>query len=1106
MTKRACLEYMYSLSMSDPDDFGETQRTREGKPIGYSDISKGTQKDTQEQLHEDSLFYIFNTLPSPSPSPADVFCPFAKAAMISLLNAQPMPGLKTNLYAYQKRSAAEMVRRETRPLLRLDPRFETIDGPTGRQFYYDEHTGFVLREKQEYEEVQGGILAETMGLGKTLICLATILATKGHWPQIPPEYSTDLHPIRPKVGSLMQMAAAAVNRQKIPWRTYFQDLSESGEHYGGCVAALEETISSYVIPDPVTRGRKKGRDSKGQRVHLCSATLILVPPNLFLQWKNEIALHFTESALKVLFMESSQTEMPSRAALMSYDIILMTKKRFEQEFSVIVGGATPYTPLKELHFLRIIADEGHAFASRNNAVWALQNIHVDRRWIISGTPTANLLGVEVDLATNETSREQLDSLSMQSRALINRQRAKSFRQERQDVQNLGSIVVNFLYAKPWANSWGSDPVSWHTYIVPDHLGRRKARCLRSILEGLIVRHQIEAVEKDVPLPPLYNRVVYLQPSWHDKLSISLFVLTLTANAVTSERVDQDYMFHPRNKKQLEKLITNLRQSGFYWTGFTSQDIGKTLEVSADYLEKPVNCRESNTEDRLLLAQAMDVGRLALESRSWNVLTELNELGFYVDAFPEDAYKAWSLIQGGKDDVLVIGPTQLVQTQKYIGSRLYFPNSGAGLDKDDVLVIGATQLIQAQKYIGSRLYFPNPGAGLDVFGITTMERLQQSASQAPERPKLTKTSDNPKAITSKHRQVSDVQGKNPTKATSTSTTSSIGEKDLARATKPLKSAMKASRTIEPGDPLSPNSSLAKTRIVGTASAKLSYLIDQVVLLHQDEKILIFYEGDQIAYYVAQAFDLIDVGYRIYTGTLSVAERNDYIDTFNMDTNCRVMLMKVSLAAHGLHLASASRVFFVNPVWQPNVEAQAIKRAHRIGQTRPVHVETLVLKDTVEDRMFQRRKAMTTEEHQTARKSLLDDPVIREIIQTARPLPFTPNEVLQVRERMAPLATAQRLFGRGGKRKADDFDSDTVAPPSSRRKFQENSSSDESRAMNGGRFGSFDGDDRHSYSPSTGENMHDSFPVGGQLRRVVRIMSPTKSPRRSPFDHVDENSHS
>lgn len=126
----------------------------------HKNTSEGTKKQTQEQHYDDSLFYIFNTLPSPSPSPEKVSCPIAKAAMVSLLDTQLMPGLKTKLYSYQKRSAAEMVRRETEPLLGPDPRFEMMEGPTGRRFYFDRNTGILLRDKQEYEEARGGILAE----------------------------------------------------------------------------------------------------------------------------------------------------------------------------------------------------------------------------------------------------------------------------------------------------------------------------------------------------------------------------------------------------------------------------------------------------------------------------------------------------------------------------------------------------------------------------------------------------------------------------------------------------------------------------------------------------------------------------------------------------------------------------------------------------------------------------------------------------------------------------------------------------------------------------------------------------------------------------------
>ncbi|KAI8969094.1 P-loop containing nucleoside triphosphate hydrolase protein, partial [Mycotypha africana] len=73
---------------------------------------------------------------------------------------------------------------------------------------------------------------------------------------------------------------------------------------------------------------------------------------------------------------------------------------------------------------------------------------------------------------------------------------------------------------------------------------------------------------------------------------------------------------------------------------------------------------------------------------------------------------------------------------------------------------------------------------------------------------------------------------------------------------------------------------------------------------------------------------------------------------------VIIMAVQKAAYGIDLSSASRVFFVSPVWQPAMEQQAIKRAHRIGQKRPVYVETLVIQNTIEDALLQRRNQVSS----------------------------------------------------------------------------------------------------------------------------------------------------
>lgn len=61
----------------------------------------------------------------------------------------------------------------------------------------------------------------------------------------------------------------------------------------------------------------------------------------------------------------------------------------------------------------------------------------------------------------------------------------------------------------------------------------------------------------------------------------------------------------------------------------------------------------------------------------------------------------------------------------------------------------------------------------------------------------------------------------------------------------------------------------------------------------------------------------------------------------------MIMDISIAAEGIDLSSASRVYFTCPVTTPANQRQAIKRAHRNGCVRPVYVETLVARGTVDE---------------------------------------------------------------------------------------------------------------------------------------------------------------
>jgi len=64
----------------------------------------------------------------------------------------------------------------------------------------------------------------------------------------------------------------------------------------------------------------------------------------------------------------------------------------------------------------------------------------------------------------------------------------------------------------------------------------------------------------------------------------------------------------------------------------------------------------------------------------------------------------------------------------------------------------------------------------------------------------------------------------------------------------------------------------------------------------------------------------------------------------------MIMSLKAASLGLNMVAACHVLMLDLWWNPTTEDQAIDRAHRIGQTRPVTVLRLTVRDTVEDRIL------------------------------------------------------------------------------------------------------------------------------------------------------------
>ena len=88
---------------------------------------------------------------------------------------------------------------------------------------------------------------------------------------------------------------------------------------------------------------------------------------------------------------------------------------------------------------------------------------------------------------------------------------------------------------------------------------------------------------------------------------------------------------------------------------------------------------------------------------------------------------------------------------------------------------------------------------------------------------------------------------------------------------------------------------------------------------------------------------------FTGSHSQDERRDIIERFRRDDHHKVLVMSLRAGGVGLNLQEASYVFHLDRWWNPAVERQAEDRAHRYGQTVPVHVFKYACIDTIEERI-------------------------------------------------------------------------------------------------------------------------------------------------------------
>ena len=138
------------------------------------------------------------------------------------------------------------------------------------------------------------------------------------------------------------------------------------------------------------------------------------------------------------------------------------------------------------------------------------------------------------------------------------------------------------------------------------------------------------------------------------------------------------------------------------------------------------------------------------------------------------------------------------------------------------------------------------------------------------------------------------------------------------------------------------------------------------LVDNHKILIFSQFVKHLGLLRKELKRLDLPYAYLDG--SVKDRQREVEKFQQDDDTRLFLISLKAGGLGLNLTAADYVFILDPWWNPAIEAQAVDRAHRIGQDKAVFNYKFIARDTVEEKILalQQRKLklasnlVTTEE--------------------------------------------------------------------------------------------------------------------------------------------------
>lgn len=917
---------------------------------------------------------------------AEIYSDLPSLVSSTIAVGEEIRGLRSTLYEYQRQSVAVMIEKELSNQPVQDPLYIPISNVHGKRFYFQPSTLTTAHECPTVARCKGGILCEELGTGKTVMILGLILATVDQLSQ-PEESLLDYRPImsplayrtfpadeyrnaRRRAGmhksstidvtsvpSLVEILLHRIRTwgDKVDTRSHEEQLEAS--NLWQLLQANTPFYHHYPVKSSPMRAlgpsRTRDRVSEYPRLmHLTTATLVVVPVNLLGQWDREILKH-CHSTLRYLIVRQI-TQIPSAKVLASdYDLIIMTDSRFRRESvknkvvrlhklkpctcAPFPGSRVPncrcpsdpaVSPLLQIRWKRLVIDEGHT--SGNTAAtlnYFVRELSIERKWIVTGTPTSNILGLSLgrkqdDDLENDTDIDSTYSLPIPATMDCSASDTSSISDggtekvwgmyDYVNLRKLGTMISDFLSVPQFY----SDLKLFGSHVSAPLCDRRGPRIgavkvLSQVMEMVMIRHRIEDVEEEVVLPPMQHTPIYMDLDAYAAKSYNAMQASIAINAIDSQREGQDYIFHPRNAKSLQVAMDNLSQGMFWSASDILFNVDQIRHEAPKFLARATAAKVPN-HDMALLEEALAHAEAAAKDPLWRVMQQHEDVPFRVTGMDAAVFEAWT--RGRLKDRSrvhdLMHANRLCDLRALIRSR---PLTNLDRLVEEGRALDINERVRCEK------------KSTQVHDVTNAAQMKKMVSEVKDELEVMKEKE-------KVYQAEDVP--------------EIDIDDYVRRKLGHHVAPSPSNLLN----LSP---LSGTCVGPSLSTKLNFILSEVLEHSEKEKFLIFSNSPLTLAHIAEALSLIEIKYLRYTTDVSPPLREQCVMTFESSDTFRVFLMELKLGARGLNLISASRVIFCEPVWHPDVEAQAIKRAHRIGQTKPITVKTLVIRNTAEEAMVSRR---------------------------------------------------------------------------------------------------------------------------------------------------------